>query len=92
VGAFTAGADTNPSITISGSPFSYDSGNGNLLVEIFGLDQSNLCNGCGNSYMSIDNSGTVMGRAANTTTPFPSPAHWSCSDLELWALRVLSAS
>jgi len=43
------GADTYPSTTISGSPFSYDSGNGNLLVEIFGLGQSNICNGCGNS-------------------------------------------
>ncbi len=72
-GAFTAGTDTNPSITISGTPFSYNPGNGNLLLEIFGLGQANVCNGCGNSYMQVDNSGLLMGRAAEYDTATPEP-------------------
>jgi hypothetical protein len=72
-GSFTAGTDTFPSITIAGTPFSYNPGNGNLLVEIFGLGQANVCNGCGNSYMQVDNSGTVMGRAAEYDSATPEP-------------------
>lgn len=75
VGSFLAGTDTNPSITIATLPFSYNPANGNLLVEIFGLGQANICNGCGNSYMQVDNSGTVIGRAVeyDSTTVTPEP-------------------
>jgi hypothetical protein len=72
-GAFAAGTDTNPSITISGTPFAYDPSKGNLLVEIFGLGQANICNGCGNSYMQVDNSGQVMGRAVEIDSSVPEP-------------------
>jgi PEP-CTERM motif len=72
-GSFTAGTDTNPSITITGSPFSYDPTAGDLLVEIFGLGQANVCNGCGNSYMAVDNSGDFMGRAAEYDSAVPEP-------------------
>jgi hypothetical protein len=72
-GAFTAGTDTNPSITISGTPFSYDPGNGNLLVEIFGLGQANICNGCGNSYMQVDTTGSETSRAVEIDSAVPEP-------------------
>ena len=72
-GVFAAGTDTNPSITISGTPFAYDPSKGNLLVEIFGLGQANICNGCGNSYMQVDNSGQVMGRAVEIDSTVPEP-------------------
>ena len=72
-GSFLAGTDTNPSITINGIPFSYNPANGNLLLEIFGLGQANICNGCGNSYMAVDTSGSVGSRALAYTTAIPEP-------------------
>jgi len=72
-GAFTAGTDTNPSITITGTPFSYDPAGGNLLVEIFGLGQANICNGCGNGYIEADATGTVESRALSYSTVAPEP-------------------
>jgi hypothetical protein len=68
-GSFLAGTDTNPSITINGTPFSYHPGKGNLLVEIFGLGQANVPNLSGNSYMAVDNSGTVGSRAFSYSSP-----------------------
>jgi PEP-CTERM motif len=68
VGGFTAGTDTNPMITISVSPFSFNAGNGNLLLEIIGSGQANVCNGCGNGYMEVDPSGTVTSRAGEYTS------------------------
>jgi hypothetical protein len=73
-GSFTAGTDTNPQITITGTAFSYDPSAGNLLVELFGLGQANVCNGCGNSYMEVDTSGAVTSRAGEyTDTVVPEP-------------------
>jgi PEP-CTERM motif len=68
VGSFTAGTDTNPMITISVSTFAFDASNGNLLLEIMGTGQANICNGCGNSYMEVDPSGTVTSRAGEYTS------------------------
>ncbi len=67
VGSFTAGTDTNPMITISVSPFAFDPMNGNLLLEIIGTGQANVCNGCGNSFMEIDPTGMVTSRAGEYT-------------------------
>jgi len=67
-GTFAAGTDTNPSITITGTPFSYDPANGNLLMEIFGAGQANVCNGCGNGYIEADQTGTVESRALSYLT------------------------
>ena len=73
-GSFLAGTDTNPMITINGSPFSYDPANGNLLVEIFGLGQASVCNGCGNGYMQVDTSGSVTSRAVSySSSAVPEP-------------------
>lgn len=71
-GSFLAGTDTNPSIVVGGGPFSYDPSGGNLLVEIFGVMQPNICNGCGNGFMQVDYSGTYMSRALEySTVPEP---------------------
>src|SRR5271165_6186963 len=72
-GSFLAGTDTNPSITINGIPFSYNPGNGNLLVEILGLGQANVANNGVNSYMAVDTSGTVGSRALSYSTAVPEP-------------------
>lgn len=68
VGSFSAGTDTNPMITISVSPFAFNASNGNLLLEIIGTGQANVCNGCGNAYMEIDPTGTVTSRAGEYTS------------------------
>jgi hypothetical protein len=75
VGSFSAGTNTNPMITISVNPFNFDPANGNLLFEILGTGQANVCNGCGNSYMEVDPSGAVTSRAVSydTTTNTPEP-------------------
>ncbi len=68
VGSFLAGTNTNPMITISTNPFNFNAANGNLLLEIIGTGQANVCNGCGNSYMEVDTSGTVTSRAGEYDT------------------------
>jgi len=73
VGSFAAGTNTNPMITISTNPFTYNASLGNLLVEIIGSGQANICNGCGNSYMEVDTSGTVTSRAGDYSTVVPEP-------------------
>lgn len=75
VGSFLAGTDTNPMITIAVNPFNFiAAGGNNLLLEIIGTGQANICNGCGNSYMEEDTSGSVTSRAgvySDNTTPEP---------------------
>jgi len=74
-GTFTAGTDTNPSITVSGTPFSYDPANGNLLMEIFGIGQIVTGNVQGvNGYTQVDDNGIVMSRAVEYSTVVPEPA------------------
>lgn len=74
-GTFSAGSDTNPQIDISGIPFSYDPGNGNLLVEIFGLGQVVTGNVQGvNGYAQVDTDGIVMSRAVEYSTVVPEPS------------------
>jgi PEP-CTERM motif len=73
-GTLSAGTDTNPSITLSGTPFSYDPANGNLLVEIFGTGQIVTGNVPGvNGYMEVDTDGIVMSRAAEYSAILPEP-------------------
>jgi hypothetical protein len=73
-GTFAAGTDTNPSITMTGTPFSYDPGNGNLLVEIFGLGQIVTGNVQGvNGYTQVDDNGILMSRAVEYSTVVPEP-------------------
>jgi PEP-CTERM motif len=72
-GSILAGTDTNPSITFTGTPFSYNPSNGNLLVEISGLSQAGVCHGCGNSAMPVDNSGTVESRSVSYSPATPEP-------------------
>jgi len=73
-GTFATGTDTNPQITISGAPFSYDPSQGNLLVEIFGLGQVVTGNVQGqNGYMQVDTDGTIMSRAVEYSTVVPEP-------------------
>jgi hypothetical protein len=54
------------------SPFNFNAANGNLLVELIGTGQANVCNGYDNSYMEIDTSGTV-------TSPRERIQHVCCS-------------
>jgi hypothetical protein len=73
-GTFTAGTDTNPSITVSGTPFSYDPANGNLLMEIFGTGQIVTGNVQGvNGYVQVDDNGVVTSRAVEYSTVVPEP-------------------
>jgi hypothetical protein len=73
-GTFNAGTDTNPSITMNGTPFSYDPANGNLLVEIFGLSQVVTGNVQGvNGYNLVDDNGIIMSRAVEYSTVVPEP-------------------
>jgi hypothetical protein len=56
------------------SPFNFNAANGNLLVELIGTGQANVCNGCDNSYMEIDTSGTVTSRVSEySTSVVPEP-------------------
>ncbi len=57
------GGPIGSSITITGTPFSYNPANGNLLIEINVTNQANVPNGSGNSYLDADNTGTVTSRA-----------------------------
>src|SRR5882724_10393662 len=60
----TGGADTNPTLTITGNPFFYDPSLGHdLLMEISVLNQDNVLNGSGNGYMEEDVSKTQISRA-----------------------------
>ena len=61
--AFSGGTETNPSWTIHGTPFSYDPGNGNLLLEVIANNQNFLPNGAGNGFLESDDVGTVTSRA-----------------------------
>jgi hypothetical protein len=73
-GTFNSGTDTNPSITMNGTPFSYDPANGNLLVEIFGMGQIVTGNVQGvNGYIQIDDNGVLMSRAVEYSTVVPEP-------------------
>ena len=73
-GTFTTGTDTNPSITMTGTPFSYDPANGNLLVEMFGIGQIVTGNVQGvNGYIQIDDNGVLMSRAVEYSTVVPEP-------------------
>ncbi len=73
-GTFTAGTDTNPSITVTGTPFSYDPANGNLLMEIFGIGQVVTGNVQGvNGYTEVDDNGVLMSRAVEYSTVVPEP-------------------
>lgn len=75
VGTVTAGTNTDPMITITTSAFNYNPANGNLLFEIIGTGQQNVCNGCGNSYMEVDPTGLVTSRAVSYTfSAVPEPA------------------
>lgn len=74
VGTVTAGTNTDPMITIATSAFNYNPANGNLLFEIIGTGQANICNGCGNSYMEVDPTGLVTSRAVSYTSAVPEPA------------------
>lgn len=51
------------SFTISGTPFSYNPANGNLLVNIVVTNQDNVPNGTGNGYNEADDSGSMESRA-----------------------------
>lgn len=74
-GTFSAGSETNPQFDISGTPFSYDPANGNLLVEIFGLGQIVTGNVQGvNGYAQVDTDGIVMSRAVEYTTVVSEPS------------------
>lgn len=57
------GLDSNPSVTINGTPFTYNPLNGNLLMAVIVNNQDNVCNGCGNGYMEADGTGAVTSRA-----------------------------
>jgi len=73
-GTFTAGSDTNPSITMSGTPFLFDPASGNLLVEIFGSGQIVTGNVQGvNGYIQADDGGVVASRAVEYSTVVPEP-------------------
>jgi len=73
-GTFSAGSDTNPSITMSGTPFLFDPANGNLLVEIFGDGQIVTGNTEGiNGYIQADDSGSLASRAVEYSTNLPEP-------------------
>ncbi len=53
----------NPSTTITGAPFSYDPGLGDLLLEIVASNQANVPNYSGNGYFEADSSSTLISRA-----------------------------
>lgn len=73
-GTFTTGTDTNPSITMTGTPLSYDPANGNLLVEIFGIGQIVNVNWQGVSgSIEADDNGVVVSRAVEYSTVVPEP-------------------
>jgi hypothetical protein len=57
------GMDSNPSITINGTPFTYNPLNGNLLMAVIVTNQDNVPNGSGNGYLEADDTGAVMSRA-----------------------------
>ena len=63
---FSGGQTLNPSFTASGTPFVYNPGSGNLLVEIFAIGQPYFPNGSGNGYEESDDSGSIVSRAAAT--------------------------
>ena len=54
--------DSNPSFTITGVPFTYDPGKGNLLIDFVVTNQDNVPNGTGNGYDQADDSGTQTSR------------------------------
>lgn len=61
--AFSGGTNTSPIWTIHGKPFSYDPGNGDLLLEAIASNQDFLPNGAGNGFLESDDFGSVTSRA-----------------------------
>jgi PEP-CTERM motif len=57
------GANSNPSFTITGTPFLYNPTLGNLLIDIIVNNQANVANGSGNGYLNADDSGSSISRA-----------------------------
>jgi hypothetical protein len=45
------------------TPFLYNPGNGNLLMDVLVSNQDNVANGFGNGYLDADSSGSVTSRA-----------------------------
>jgi hypothetical protein len=73
-GGLSSGNDTNPFITVSGTPFSYDPAKGNLLVEIIGSGQIVTGNVLGvNGYIQADDNGVLISRAVEYSTVVPEP-------------------
>jgi hypothetical protein len=75
VGTVSPGSDTNPMLVITTMPFTYNPTKGNLLFEIIGVGQANLCNGCGGGYDQTDFSGLVISRASSYST-VPETGSW----------------
>ena len=60
---------------MSGTPFSYDPANGNLLMEIFGIGQIATRNVQGvNGYIQADDNGVVASRAVEYSTVVSEPS------------------
>lgn len=57
------GSLTNPTFTINGTPFVYDPANGNLLMTIIVMNQTDSANPNGRGYLQGDRSGTATTRA-----------------------------
>ncbi len=55
--------DVGATYTFSGTPYSYDPGLGNLVMEVVATNQEIVPNGSGNGYFASDTSGTVMSRS-----------------------------
>jgi hypothetical protein len=47
---------------ILNTPFTYNPGNGDLLLEIIASNQADIPNGSGNGYLEADDTGAMMGR------------------------------
>jgi hypothetical protein len=57
------GMDSNPQVTINGTPFTYNPLNGNLLMAVIVNNQDVVPNGSGNGYNEADSSGAQTSRA-----------------------------
>ena len=60
--AQTGSNSANPSISIIGTPFTYDPSLGNLLLEIDVTNQANVPNGSGNGFFEADETGLSTSR------------------------------
>jgi hypothetical protein len=64
VDVFTGGVNSDPSFTISlTTPFTYNPGDGNLLLDVIAYNQPNVPNGSGNGYIGSDDTGDSTSRA-----------------------------